>query len=358
MKLKKDFHPRLFGFAGFSGPGMGSLIEKLISELKNYKIGHIRADAQSFNFDRAGAQVVLNNASEQFSLQVRGESYTLEKEFFKDCDVVLVEGHKYSEHPKFLFLDNEGMALQEYLEGKVTGVIGTIYSNEVRKVDGLPTFHFDDIKGIVSYLEFRIKESTEKVLLHGLVLAGGKSSRMGQDKALLDYHGMPQAKYLLETLEILNVKSFVSCREEQLHRNGLSGSPVIIDRFIDFGPLGGILSAMSQYPDKAWLVIACDLPFVNAKNIADLIFEYDPLKQATAYFNEERKQFEPLFTIYGPGMYSRMLHFLAEGIQCPQKVLFNSSVKRLRLETQSFLENANTPEDRQRIVSALEGMQL
>lgn len=369
MKLKKDFHPRLLGFAGFSGSGKTTLIEKIISEMPEYKIGYVKHDAHRFNLDhegkdtyrqyQAGAQVVFINDPEHYALQVRGASFTLEKEFFKDCDVVLVEGHKYSDHPKFLFLDDEGVAEKEFLAGKITGVIGTISLREpIKKIDGLPAFHRDDVKCLISFILKRMKDSTESTLLQGLILAGGKSSRMGEDKALLKYHGVPQAKYLHETLESLNIKSFISCRDDQLTREGLSELPSITDRFIDFGPLGGILSAMSQYPNKAWLVIACDLPFVTTDKIADLIIERDPLKQATAFYNEERKQFEPLFAIYEPGMYSRMLHFLAEGFQCPQKVLFNSSIKKLRLESQDFLENANTPEERQKVLRTLEGLSL
>lgn len=362
MKLKKDFHPRLFGFFGFSGSGKTTLIEKMISEMSGYRIGYIQQNAHRLNSTRnchANAQVIFIDDPEQCALQVKGESFTLEKEFFKDCDLVLVEGHNLVDHPKFLFLDDEGHAEKEFHAGKVTGVIGTVSLSEpIKKVNGLPAFHRDDVKGLISLILEKIKDSTEATLLQGLIMAGGKSSRMGEDKALLNYHGFPQAKYLHGTLESLNIKSFISCRNDQLTRVGLEGLPVITDRFIDFGPLGGILSAMSQHPNKAWLVIACDLPFVTAGNIADLISERDPLKQATAFYNEERKQFEPLFAIYEPGMYSRMLHFLGEGLQCPQKVLFNSSIKKLRLASQYFLENANTQEERQKVLKTLEGLSI
>lgn len=361
MKLKNNFHPRLFGFAGFSGSGKTTLIEKLIGEMKDQLIGYIKHDAHCFSIDHegkdtyrqyaAGSQMVFINDSEHYALQVKGQSFTLEKELFKDCSMVLVEGHKYSDHRKFLFLDHEGLAEKEYLAGKITNVIGTIsIGSTVHKILNLPAFHRDDVKGIASYLSGRIQES---VSLNGLVLAGGKSSRMGHDKALINYHGMPQANYLMETLKSLNINSYISCREDQLDRTDFKDTPVICDRFLDFGPLGGILSAMSLHPDRAWLVIACDLPFISVEKICELISERDPLKQATAFFNNERKQFEPLFAIYEPTIYSRMLHFLGEGVLCPQKVLFNSSIKKLKLETQSFLENANTPEEKARVLAML-----
>jgi len=345
MKLKKNFHPRMFGFAGFSGSGKTTLIEKLIKAMSRYHIGYIKHDAHKFQMDhpgkdthrqyQAGAEVVFINDSDHFNLQVRGESFTLEKEYFKDCDLVFVEGHKYSDHAKFLFLDSEGQALKEYQEGKLTNVQAFILENmDQSRPEDKPSFHRDDIEGLMKFIRSHIDASVKSVELYGLILAGGESSRMGRDKSLLNYHGLPQTEHLYKMAKDMNLPSFISCKSQQVDRLGLSHLPVISDRFSGFGPLGGILSAMATYPNKAWLVMACDLPLLTTETLNELILARDPLKQATAYFNQERKQFEPLFAIYEPGIYSRMLHFLGEGVSCPQKVLFNSSVNTLPLTTQ------------------------
>lgn len=358
MKLKSDFHPRLFGFCGLTGARRSILIENLIRGLGQFKIGYIK-DEPAISGNRDGGQSSAEVIYSRGHLQVQGESFGLEKEFFKDCELVFVEGHDHVDYPKFLVIDQSHQAVSEYQTGKIPGVIGVIQmdSGEAPFLD-LPIFHQNDIEGISSLIINRMKKSLEKVSLQGLVLAGGKSLRMGQDKALLNYQGKAHARQLWETLEQLGIKSFISCRPDQLERQEMADCPMITDRFLDFGPLGGILSAMAQYPDTAWIVIACDLPFINADRVLDLIRERDPLKQATAYFNFERKQFEPLFAIYEPRIYSRMLHFLGEGLTCPQKVLFNSAIKKLPLAEQSFLANANTPEDREKIISMMEGMHL
>lgn len=365
MKLKKNFHPRLCGFAGFSGSGKTTLIEKIIRTMQEYNIGYIKHDAHKFEMDHsgkdtyrqyhAGARMVYINDPDHFSFQVRGNSYSLEKEYFKDCDFVLVEGHKYSDHPKLLLLDLEGRALQEYREGKISNVLGVILLERSQAgPEELPAFHRDDVSLIIEFLKKNILDLEKSPELHGLILTGGQSQRMGTDKSLLHYHGKPQASYLYEMVESLGIKTFLSCRKEQLARKEFSDLTTITDRFIGFGPLGGILSAMSTDTEKAWLVIACDLPLISVETIRELISARDPLKQATAYFNEERKQFEPLFAVYEPRIYSRMLHFLGEGVNCPQKVLFNSSIKKLSLKNQGHLDNANTPEDQKRILRALE----
>lgn len=366
MRLKKNFHSRLFGFAGFSGSGKTTLIEKLIVQLNRYRIGYIKHDAHQFSMDHqgkdtyrqyaAGAQLVFINDPGHFAMQMKGESCSLEKEYFKDCEVVLVEGHKYSDHAKLLFLDQEGLAQKEFEDGKITNVIATIScGHELIAINQIPAFHRDDIAGISEFLVNKINESLKDVKLLGLVLAGGKSQRMGQNKALINYHGKPQARHLMEVMENLSIPAYVSCRQDQVSEYDLSATSVITDRFLDFGPLGGILSAMVNHPGKAWLVIACDLPFVNEQKIADLISARDPLKQASVFFNQERSQFEPLFAIYEPSIYSRMLYFLGEGMVCPQKVLFNSSIKKLDLKTQDFLQNVNTPEEKTQILSLLQG---
>lgn len=365
MKLKKNFHPRMFGFAGFSGAGKTTLIEKLIKAMSSYHIGYIKHDAHKFQMDHpgkdthrqylAGAGMVFINDSDHFNLQVRGESFTLEKEYFKDCDLVFVEGHKYADHPKFLFLDSEEQALKEYQEGKLNNVEAFILENldQSRPVDK-PFFHRDDVEGLMKFIRGRIEASVKSVELYGLILAGGESSRMGSDKSLLNYHGLPQTEHLYNLAKEINLPSYISCKPQQMDRLELSHLPIITDRFSGFGPLGGILSAMATHPDKAWLVVACDLPLLTTATMNELILARDPLKQATAYFNQERKQFEPLFAIYEPGIYSRMLHFLGEGFSCPQKVLYNSSVKVLPLTTQGKLQNVNTPEDRVQVLKILE----
>lgn len=364
MKLKKKFHPRMFGFAGFSGAGKTTLIEKLIFAMKSYHIGYIKHDAHSFEMDhvgkdtfrqyQAGARMVYINDPEHFSLQGKGESFTLEKEYFKDCDLVFVEGHKYSDHPKFLFLDQEGETLKEYQEGKINQVEAFILENEnTPRPQDKPWFHRDDIEGVLTFIKKRIEASVSSIELYGLILAGGESRRMGSDKSLLNYHGQPHAEYLYNLTQELNLPSFISCRAEQVEKLNLSQLPVIPDRFRGFGPLGGILSAMATYPDKAWLVMACDLPLITTETIKELISARNPLKQATAYFTKERNLFEPLFAIYEPGIYSRMLHFLGQGQKCPQKALFNSSVNILPIETQGRLLNVNTPEDREKALKML-----
>ena len=97
--------------------------------------------------------------------------------------------------------------------------------------------------------------------LYGLVLSGGKSSRMGIDKGKLNYHGLAQKDYLYEFLSHRLDKVFISEKHDYISDN--ENGHIIRDRFLHLGPKGAILSAFQLYPDAAFLVVACDLPFVD-----------------------------------------------------------------------------------------------
>ncbi len=187
--------------------------------------------------------------------------------------------------------------------------------------------------------------SGAKSILYGLILGGGKSRRMQQDKSVLNYHGKPQTVYCYELLKSYCQNVFLSNREDQSTLNGHEGLPQIHDdkKYHDIGPLGGILSAMERYPDVCWLVLACDLPYVNASTIKNLIEKRNPKKPATAYASSFDGLPEPLCAIYETGIYKKMLSFLKKGINCPRKILINSDIELITPNDKMALNNINDP---------------
>ena len=99
-------------------------------------------------------------------------------------------------------------------------------------------------------------------VLRGLVLAGGRSERMQTDKGALHYHGLDQRQHTAALLAEFCPDVRVSVRPDQAAElpAGLTALP---DTFLNLGPLGGILSAFQADPNAAWLVLACDLPFLT-----------------------------------------------------------------------------------------------
>lgn len=191
--------------------------------------------------------------------------------------------------------------------------------------------------------------------LYGLVLAGGRSRRMGRDKAALVYQdGVPHARRTADLLAAVCERVFVSCRADQESDPALAGIEKIPDAFEIGGPLNGILSALAAHPGKAFLVAACDLPFLSAEALATLVAARDAGRAMTVFENPLRENFlEPLCAIYEPAYPERAREAMAQGLTCPTKIANALDVNRLTLsgaDEARFLDNANTPEDYKRVI--------
>lgn len=183
--------------------------------------------------------------------------------------------------------------------------------------------------------------------LNGLLLSGGKSKRMSEDKAALSYHaGMDQIDYNIKLLESVCDEVYLSCSKEQTEQRKKKGYKIIEDSYPSNSPTTGILSAQSFNPNAAWLVLACDLPYLDLETIKDLVANRNPLKEATTYMNPLNNWPEPLCTIYEPRIFEKLESFFLANKPCPRKVLFNSQVEELSLKNKKALENVNTPIDR------------
>jgi molybdenum cofactor guanylyltransferase len=190
--------------------------------------------------------------------------------------------------------------------------------------------------------------------LNGLVLAGGKSARMGEDKGLINWHGKEQRYYVADMLAGFCDEVFISCRDEEQQSQIVTEYKTIRDTFIGLGPMGGILSALREQPDTAWLVVACDLPLVDATVVQTLIDGRNKETIATAFKSDYKDLPEPVITIYEPKSYDVLLQFLSEGITCPRKVLINSDTHLLSNPGSDALANANTPDEAERIRSIIQ----
>ena len=183
----------------------------------------------------------------------------------------------------------------------------------------------------------------EKVL--GLVLAGGKSRRMGSDKASLVVDGRTQLERAIGLLEEHLNEVFVSTRPGQRDDPLRSRFARIVDRYDDLGPVAGILSAMDERPEAAWLVLACDLPNIDSTTISFLLESASPDHPATAYISINDGLPEPLCAMYRPAARSVIERFVADGVKCPRKMLINSPTCLLEQPSPGALHNINTPDD-------------
>jgi molybdopterin-guanine dinucleotide biosynthesis protein A len=181
--------------------------------------------------------------------------------------------------------------------------------------------------------------------LYGLILAGGASSRMGRDKATLQYHGRAQLEWAFELLDSVCEKTFVSVRPDQSNEITRAKLPQIVDLQPGIGPIAGISAAFEAHPDKAWLVLACDLPFLSLDTLENLVAQRDPSRMATAYRSTHDGLPEPLCAIWEPRARETVNKWIAMSKQCPRKLLINSDTALLDPIDSRALDNINTPEE-------------
>jgi molybdenum cofactor guanylyltransferase len=382
MKLKHEKHAKLtrpdvgnFGRTEWAiiGTPCGNIQElaKKIAEkwTPQYKVGYVDADHKSGD---ENAQIAPFSA--EYTNKIGFHRFDFEEKtfgnfqfrpIFNDADIVLVNGNHFSAARQIVVLDPKKM---ESLSRKIdrltqVDVFLTVDTEgsyfdvnsfkkalnfEENKWSEIPIFNINDIDLITDYLCLKINNSPIK----SLILAGGKSQRMGSDKAVLNYHGKPQISYLVELLNAQNCAPHLSCRKEQamnfIMDLDTEDVPIVMDSFLDLGPFGAILSAFRHDPNAAWLVIACDLPLLDAETLDYLIKNRNLSAIATAFKSPQSEDGfpEPLITIWEPRAYPILLSFLAQGISCPRKVLINSNTHLIDAPNTDALTNVNTKEER------------
>ena len=184
----------------------------------------------------------------------------------------------------------------------------------------------------------------------GLVLAGGESRRMGQDKALLDHNGQTQLAFVTELLGAVVDKVFVSTRSDQAADEERGRFEQIVDRYDDLGPVAGILSALDAHPGVDWLVVACDLPNMDEQTIRHLLEHRSNKHPFTAYTSSHDGLPERLCAVYRKGCRDIVKSFVDDGLNCPRKILIRSDTYLLEQANSAALDNVNTPDDLQKSI--------
>ncbi|MEZ5017545.1 MAG: NTP transferase domain-containing protein [Flavipsychrobacter sp.] len=190
--------------------------------------------------------------------------------------------------------------------------------------------------------------TSKGIKLNGLVLAGGKSTRMGQDKSRINWHGKEQVYHIADLLQHYCNEVYISCRAEQKDSFN-SNYNTLPDNIEGAGPTTGILTALNKNNDTAWLVVACDLPLIDKPTIEQLINNRDTNKVATTFKSPHDGLPESLITIWEPKSLSVLLSFKEKGYNCPRKALINSDTLIIEPNNPEALINANTPEEAEQV---------
>lgn len=193
--------------------------------------------------------------------------------------------------------------------------------------------------------------------LKGLVLAGGKSTRMGVSKATINWHGKEQQYRLAELLGLVCEEVFISCREDQ--KTDINPDyKTLVDQYTNAGPLGAILTAFQKYPNCAWMIIACDLPLMDYHCLNYLKQQRDQTKIATVFESPEDGLPEPLIAIWEAASYEVLKIAYQKEDYSLRKILLEHETKIIKAPNINALINVNTPDNAKSIAGILKKMLL
>ena len=186
--------------------------------------------------------------------------------------------------------------------------------------------------------------------VYGLILAGGASSRMRRDKAALPYEGRSQLDRAFALAARHSETVFVSVRADQASDPVRAQRPLIVDAVNPEvagagGPIVGIRSAMAAFPGVAWLVLACDLPFLSDAALRQLLAGRDPGRLVTGFRSAHDGLPEPLCAVWEPSAAAALAAYERSGGRCPRKFMMNHPVSLLDAADAHALDNVNTPEE-------------
>ena len=180
------------------------------------------------------------------------------------------------------------------------------------------------------------------------VLAGGKSSRMGQDKGLLLLNGKPMVAHVLDSLKEVAEKITIVSNQagyEQLDYE------VISDEIKDIGPMGGLYTLLHHTQASKNIVVACDTPFVSAE-LWQILWQNSKNNQAVVF--SVQGMIQPLFGIYDQNILPKVKEMMTNQCYKMQKLVADVDLKILPLEDYPSLHikqlfNINTPQEFQNI---------
>lgn len=182
----------------------------------------------------------------------------------------------------------------------------------------------------------------------GIILSGGKSSRLGHEKGLAEFRGKPLISYAVETLKSVTDTLLISANN-RLEEYSRFGYEIVRDERKGIGPVGGLLSTLKHSKTEQNLVLSCDMPFVNAGLMNYLLLNVQEYDIVVAVHGKD--SLEPLCGCYSRNVIDVLERQISKGNYKLRDVFPQVRFKALRIEPSlPFYEdnlffNVNRPED-------------
>jgi molybdopterin-guanine dinucleotide biosynthesis protein A len=179
--------------------------------------------------------------------------------------------------------------------------------------------------------------------MSAIILAGGRSRRMKEAKALLPVDGIPLIQVIARRIEPYFGEIIISAGDHS--RESLAFLPyrIVLDKEPDRGPLMGILSGLEAARTPVNFVIACDIPEVDTEFLQRLMVHALDHEIVVPVSGENK--YEPLFAFYHKDLAPRIQDLLDRGIGKIIELYSLARVKYIRMEGRGWYRNLNTRGD-------------
>ncbi len=173
-----------------------------------------------------------------------------------------------------------------------------------------------------------------------VLLAGGKSSRMGSDKGLVEFRNKPMASHILEVLKTLFSDVIVISNSDNYKDSGYQIFP---DSIPDKGPAGGIVSAF-EHANSEWIfVVACDMPLITTEAILKL---YAAKNDSEICLPLTKDGIEPLCGFYHSSIHKKLVELIHIDILKMQLIVKKFNLNLVEFDnTEKIFLNFNNKAD-------------
>lgn len=175
-----------------------------------------------------------------------------------------------------------------------------------------------------------------KMEVTGIILAGGKSSRMGTDKGLQELCGKSLISYSIQVLSELCSTIIISTSSDAYQSFGYQ---TVADEIPGIGPMGGIYSALKQSKTEKNLVLSCDLPFVSKELLSYILKNSEGYQVAVPW--QGNQHYEPLCGFYNLSVLDQMQVFIQNGNYKLPDLFEKISINRLVINNKSDFYSEN-----------------
>lgn len=181
--------------------------------------------------------------------------------------------------------------------------------------------------------------------LYGLVVCGGKSTRMGCDKSMLQYFNKPQRYYLYDMLKPICEKVFISCNASQAEEIPTEYETITdLNACSNIGPMASLISALTKYPENNFLVVGCDYPYLTVNELYSFIFSNQE-ETAAAFYDDVENVYDPLLACYHHSSFQRLLRMYATGKYSLQQFLQAEGAARYHPLNKKAMISVDTKHD-------------